>query len=706
MRAMLAALALAVGLSACGPGVGGPAAVDEARIVNADREAGSWLSYGRTYSEQRYSPLTRVNTQNVSQLGLAWSYEMREGRVAEATPIVVDGVMYVTSAWSIVYALNAATGEELWVFDPEVPRERGQYACCDVGNRGVAVWKGKIYVATIDGRLIAIDARTGAKKWETLTVDLAKPYTITGAPRAARGLIFIGNGGAEYGVRGYVSAYDAETGELKWRFYTTPNPTEADGAASDSVRDMALATWNRNAGAWLESGGGGTAWDSLVYDNETDTLWIGTGNGAPWNRQIRSPDSADTPNNDNLFLASIVAVDPDTGAYKCHYQTTPGETWDFTATQQIMLATLAINGQERKVAMQAPKNGYFYVIDRTDCSLISAAPIVPQTWTTGIDSATGRPVEAEGARFHAGTALITPSALGAHNWHPMAMSQQTGLVYIPAQEVPLDYTTDSAFVYRPGRWNTGTVHASLPPDRAARAAVRNSVKGFLLAWDPVNQKEVWRAPLAGPWNGGAMATAGGLVFQGSVDGKFAAYDAATGAKLWEFNNHAATQAGPMTYEIGGQQYVASLAGYGGAFFLSAGFAAPQEGNALKSRVNVFRLGATATLPTPDLERLETPEPPAIRANAATLTRGANTYQQFCGVCHGLSAISGGVLPDLRRSPLLQDPQSWTQTVHGARKDLGMPDFTQWVSAADAEAVRAFVAGEARLLYDAEHRAGQ
>lgn len=692
MRYAWAGLALVL-LAACGP-----AQVNERRIANADGEPGNWMTHGRTYGEDRYSPLDAINAENVAQLGLAWSYELREPRGAEATPIVVDGVMYVTSAWSIVYALDAETGRELWVYDPQVPRERGASACCDVVNRGVAVWNGKVYAGTLDGRLIALDARTGRLVWEEITVDQSRPYTITGAPRAARGLIFIGNGGAEYGVRGYVSAYDAESGRLRWRFYTTPNPREADGAVSDSVREQALATWNSSAGAWLESGGGGTAWDAIVFDPETDTLWIGVGNGAPWNREIRSP-SIEGRNNDNLFLSSVVGVDPDTGQYKCHYQETPGETWDYTGTQPIILSTLTISGAERQVLLHAPKNGFFYVIDRTNCGLISAGSIATQTWASGVDMATGRPIENAEARFASGTAIVLPSPFGAHNWHPMSMSRQTGLVYIPVQEMAQDYTADPAFVYRPGRWNTGTVHAPLPADRATRAAIRNSMQGFLLAWDPVNQREAWRVRLDAPWNGGTLATAGGLVFQGTLDGRFRAYDARTGAQLWEFDNQAATMGGPISYAVGGQQYIASLASYGTLFYLPAGFGVanpptePQRG-----RVNAFRIGGAAQLPARELVRLPMERPPALRANARTLAHGAALYSQFCAVCHGIGAVSGGVLPDLRRAPSLQDAGAWAQTVQGARAANGMPDFSAWVNADDAEALRAYVASEAETLY--------
>lgn len=714
---VLAALAGIIA-AACQPlGARGPAAVDEARIVAADREPGEWMSHGRTYSEQRFSPLDAINAENVDELGLAWSYELSSNRAASATPIVVDGVMYVTSAWSIVHALDAATGAEKWVYDPEVPRERGQYACCDVVNRGVAVWNGKVYVATIDGRLVALNAANGAEVFDVVTVDQARPYTITGAPRAAAGMIFIGNGGAEYGVRGYVSAYDAETGALRWRFYTTPNPEAPDEAASDAVREVALATWNPQ-GAWLQSGGGGTVWDAIVYDPEQNALWVGVGNGAPWNQAVRAPDRPNA-NDDNLYLASIVKLSAETGEYECHYQTTPGETWDYTATQPIMLADLTIDGRARQVAMQAPKNGFFYVLDRADCGLISASPLIamgptsanappgtPMTWSTGEVDAQGRPIENPGARFTAGTALVAPSSFGVHNWHPMAMSPQTGLVYIPIQESVMDFTTDPAFQYRPGRWNTGTTHFPLPDSEAVRAAARNSLTGALIAWDPVARREAWRRPLSGPWNGGALATAGNLVFQGTVDGHIKAYNAQTGAELWSFNNQAATLAGPISYEVDGQQYIATLASYGTVFFLNAGFAAPQEGHNLNGRVNVFRIGGTASLPPLDLARLPMPEPPNLRLSAAAMAQGSGLYNVHCAVCHGAAAVTGGVLPDVRRSTALADAGAWREIMHGGRTALGMPNFEEWVSPAEAELIRAYVAAQARPLYEREQAAAQ
>jgi PQQ-dependent dehydrogenase (methanol/ethanol family) len=429
-RAIWAAVAVAsLALAACG----GQKPVDGARIAGADSNPGEWVTHGRTYSEQRFSPLEKINAGNVGELGLAWSFDLPENRGIEATPLVADGVMYTTSAWSVVRAFDAKTGKLLWTHDPEVPKSTGVKACCDSVNRGVALWGGKVFYGTLDGRLEALDAKTGKVVWSKVTVDQSKPYTITGAPRVVKGKVLIGNGGAELGVRGYLSAYDAETGDMAWRFYTVPGEKETDGAASDkAMKDVARKTWN---GEFWKIGGGGTVWDSMAYDPELDLLYIGVGNGSPWNRDIRSPGGGD-----NLFLSSIVALKPETGEYVWHYQTTPGETWDYTATQHIVLADLTIEGKPRKVLMQAPKNGFFYVLDRTNGKFISAEKYVSAVnWATGIDKTTGRPIEAPGARYEKTLHLSNPGPLGAHNWHPMAFSPATGLVYIPAQEIPFPY---------------------------------------------------------------------------------------------------------------------------------------------------------------------------------------------------------------------------------------------------------------------------
>jgi quinohemoprotein ethanol dehydrogenase len=711
----IAAAMAALAVAACQPTAPkGAEGVDAARIAKG--EAGNWLTHGRTYEEQRHSPLAQITPASVKDLGLAWSYELRTNRGQSATPIVVDGVMYTTSAWSVVYALDAKTGAEKWVYDPQVDKTVGANACCDVTNRGVAIYQGMVYVGVIDGRLVALDAATGAKKWETVTVDQKQPYTITGAPRAANGLVYIGNGGAEYGVRGYVSAYDAKTGEMKWRFFTTPNPAGPDNAASDSIRDKQLATWDGVGGAWRQSGGGGTVWDAIVYDAAMDQLIIGVGNGSPWNRQVRSPNPG-AASNDNWFVSSIVALDAKTGVYKWHYQTTPGDTWDYTATQPIMLATLKIDGQDRQVAMQAPKNGFFYVIDRADGKLISAKPIVamepeaatrakspmlPISWSTGEIDANGRPVENPSARYEKSLALVHPSSYGAHNWHPMAFNPQTGLVYIPVQDIPQDWTSAPQIPYRQGRWNTGTTHFPLPPAGPQRDGLKNVLTGALLAWDPVNQKEAWRAKLTGPWNGGALSTAGGVVFQGGVDGKFRAFDAKTGAQLWEYDNQAATLSGPVTFEVDGEQYVAVNAGYGSVFFLVAGFAAPTQGNDLNGRLLVFKLGGKAEAPKIAFEPLKTPAPPVIRASARDMAAGEFGYGQFCAVCHGVSVVGGGVIPDLRKSAALQDPARFKAiALDGELSTRGMPGFKDWISPAELEQIRAYVAREAGVQHRAE-----
>ena len=427
-----------------------PANVDAARITQADREPGNWMTYGRTYSEQRYSPLARITADNVKQLGLAWYSDLDTNRGQEATPLIIDGVLYVSTAWSMVKAFDAKTGKLLWSYDPAVPRALGVRGCCDVVNRGVAAWQGKIFVGAFDGRLIALDARTGKPVWSVMTVDPDKPYTITGAPRVIKGRVVIGNGGGEYGVRGYISAYDAQTGKLAWRFYTVPGDPEKP--AEIPILAEAAKTWH---GEWWKGGGGGTVWESISYDPELNLVYFGVGNGQEWNQGYRSMSQGD-----NWFLSSIVAINADTGNYVWHYQATPGEEWDFDAVQQLILADLSIDGVRRQVIMQANKNGFFYVIDRKTGQLISAKNFIPVTWASGIDQKTGRPIENPGIRYDkTGKRVeLLPGALGAHSWQSMAFNPNTGLVYIPAQEIPMSY--ESVKNYKPFR-SAGM----LPPQR-------------------------------------------------------------------------------------------------------------------------------------------------------------------------------------------------------------------------------------------------
>jgi PQQ-dependent dehydrogenase (methanol/ethanol family) len=680
------------GLEVNAPGQSANPGVTASRLLGADAEPGQWMSHGRTYDEQRYSPLKQVDVESVSRLGLAWSYRLPTNRGVEATPLVIDGVLYTTGPWSLVYALDAATGELLWSFDPKVPTEWARYACCDVVNRGVAAWGDKVFVATLDGRLIALDAKTGEQRWSTRTTDPERPYTITGAPRVVKGKVIIGNGGAELGVRGYVSAYDAESGEQAWRFYTVPG--DPSQPFESEVLQGAADTWK--GGEWWKIGGGGTVWDSMAYDPELDLLYIGVGNGSPWSRYIRSPGGGD-----NLFLSSIVALKPETGAYVWHYQTTPGDSWDYTATQHMILADLEIDGKARKVIMQAPKNGFFYVLDRQTGELLSAQNFVQTTWASHIDMQTGRPVETPTARFADAPAFALPAPFGAHNWHPMSYSPDTGLVYIPAQEVPFVYGKDTDFKYAPGYWNLGVNPslAAIPDDPDAARQVASMIKGRIIAWNPVTQTEAFHVDHPGPWNGGLLSTAGNLLFQGTPSGQFSAYRADTGERLWEFTAQSGIVAAPITYQLGGVQYVAVMAGWGGSFPLFLGSAYPQPATEMVNQILVFKLDGQASLQS--LTRVERilPRPPEQTVDDDILARGKTNYYLRCAMCHGDGAISGGILPDLRYMNSQTHQDFYAIVLGGARSKLGMPPFGQILSVEEAKAIHAYVVDRAWKAWD-------
>jgi len=662
--------------------------VDTTRLLAADGEPGSWMTHGRTYSEQRYSPLPKITDKNVEKLGLDWYYDLDTKRGIEATSLVVDGVMYMTGSWSIVHALDAKTGELLWRYDPEVARDKIRHGCCGPVNRGVAVWGDQVFFGSFDGRLIALDKQTGAVNWSVATVDPEKPFTITGAPRVVKDKVLIGNGGAEFGVRGFISAYNVADGSLAWRFYTVPGDPSL-GFENDAMK-MAAETWH---GEWWKlGGGGGTVWDSMAYDAELNLLYIGVGNGTPWNREIRSPGGGD-----NLFLSSIVAINPDNGEYAWHYQTTPGETWDYTATQHIILADMEINGITRQVLMQAPKNGFFYVIDRRTGELLSANNFIGLNWATHVDMETGRPVETEGARYIDGPMDIVPSYLGGHNWHPMSYSPNTGLVYIPVLEFPASYGQDKHFKYRPTTTNVGTdgIIGSLPDSQAERDAIRPLMQGRLLAWDPRTQKEAWRVEHSGPWNGGTLSTAGNLVFQGTADGKFTAFTADTGEKLWEFPAQTGIVAPPISYEIDGEQYVSVNVGWGGAYAMVFGEYVQPESVPNVSRVLTFKLGSMGELPEVDWEPRVVFNPPEQTADEATVRAGFRLYQDGCMGCHGLNAVSGLLIPDLRGSAYLWDAASWDKVVlEGALADRGMASMKSFLSDEESQAIRAYVVAQA------------
>jgi len=668
--------------------------VTDARLLDPAGEPQNWLTPGHDYSSTWFSPLRRINDTNVSGLRLAWHYDLDTHRGQEATPVVVDGVMYTTSAWSKVQALDAATGKLLWQFDPKVPGRIAIYACCDVVNRGVAVWKGRVYVATLDGRLIALDARSGRPIWSVLTVDPRKPYTITGAPLAVAGRIIIGNAGAEYGVRGYVSAYDAMTGRRLWRFYTVPgNP--ALGPESP-ILQRAAKTWPHG---WPRSGGGATVWNTFSYDPKLGLLYFGTGNIQPWGR-MPSGEPAD-----GLLSASIVAVHIATGRYAWHYQTTPGDMWDYDSTQTLVLATLQIDGRSRQVIMQAAKNGFFYVLDRATGALLSANNFVPVNWASGIDLETGRP-RVNPQAYYDRTGKIwmgEPGAGGGHNWQPMSYSPMTGLVYIPAQRLPFPYLIDRSFHPERLATNMGIDQAAtnLPPDDPkALAAALAGEGGYLSAWNPVTEREVWRARLAGPWNGGTLSTAGNLVFEGNAAGYFVAYRATDGRKLWSFPAQTGITAAPMTFAVHGRQYVTVLAGWGGIFPLATGALSFKSGHVVnRSRVLTFALGGTDHLPPLVPHKVRIPPPPAVRVNTALAAEGAQYYARRCGSCHGAAAVSGGLVPDLRYTPALVSHAYWDAVVdRGALESHGMVAFGSVLSARQQAAIREYLIQRAQQSY--------
>ena len=660
-------------------------AVDDAAIKANAATTKDWLNYGLDYAETRFSKLDQINTDTVKDLGLMWAYDLELIRGVEATPLVVDGIMYVTASWSVVHAIDTRTGKRLWVYDPGVNREIGYKGCCDVVNRGVAVYKGKVYVGAYDGRLVAIDAVTGQKAWEADTViDHAHSYTITGAPRIVKGKVLIGNGGAEYGVRGYVSAYDAESGQLAWRWFVVPG--DPAKPYEDESMEAAAKTWDPAGKYWI-AGGGGTPWDSMVYDPDLNLVYIGTGNGSPWNRRQRSPSGGD-----NLYLASIVALNADTGKFVWHYQETPGDNWDYTSTQSLILADLTIDGAPRKVVMHAPKNGFFFLIDRTNGKFISAKNFVDVNWATGYD-ANGRPMEIAEARNPDKPFDAVPGPFGAHNWHPMSFNPQTGLVYIPAQNIPLTLMEDKTWTFnanKPGQfssgigWNTAMHINAAPPT--------SKPYGKLIAWDPQKQAEAWHQDMVAPWNGGTLTTAGNLVFQGASDGRFVAYNAKTGEKLWELPTGTGIVAGPATYLVDGVQYVSIAVGWGGAFGVS---------NRISDTVGpgmVFTFAAGGKAPLPQFAQLQLAGlVSGVEYNKDDVGPGTLLYVSYCVACHGIPGGKPGNVVNLGYAApeLIKNLDSIV--FKGPFTERGMPDFTGKLTSADVVKIKAFIAGTADAI---------
>jgi len=640
-----------------------------ARLLAADKHPDQWLTSGRDFGKGHFSPLTQINKETVGRLGFAWSYDTHTIRGLEATPIVVDGVMYASGPTGIAYAVDARTGTGLWTFDPKNNLVVNRESCCDEVSRGVAVWRGKVYVASFDGRLFALDAKTGAAIWHVDTiVDHKRGYTITGAPQVAGKVVVIGNAGGEFDARGYVSAYDLDSGKLAWRFFTVP-PAPGQPLENPELK-AAQKTWDPKSD-WA-MGGGGTVWGGMAYDPELNLLYFGTGNGTFYDQSKRSPSGGD-----NLYISSILAVNPSTGRLAWYYQEVPGDQWDYDVVQDLILTNLTIDGRPRKVLMQASKDGFFYIIDRATGKVLSANKFVPVTWADHVDLETGRPaIEADARDFRNSSngkgQFIQPSPMGGHNWNPMSYDPQTGLVYIPT----IENGQESQF----------------------------SGKTYLRAWDPIRGKAVWNVGPGDWWDhAGVLSTAGGLVFQGNGAGHLRVYDAVTGALLKDIDVGTTIVAAPMSYEIDGVQYIAVMAAWGGGgwSFAHPEAASYQRGN--EGRILAFKLDGGATpIPPRVPEPGPIPQPPPLTASAETVKRGGDLFGAHCTMCH--INQPGGLAPDLRRmSP--ETHAAFNQIVLGGiLKNAGMPPWNGVLSQADADAIHAYLISISWDAYKAQEAA--
>lgn len=712
LRLVLATMLVA----ACKQSTPGNVTLD--RWKNADQEPGQWMSLGRTWKADRFSPLAKISDTNAGQLGFAWEYEARShrGRVEhgqESTPIVVDGVLYASGPWGSVFAVDAKTGKEKWRHDPEVDASYNRRACCDVVSRGLSVWGGKVYVATLDGFLKALDAATGKELWkaDTFLDRDSRFYTITGPPQVAGKVVVIGNSGAEFGVRGYITAYDLDTGKQAWRFFTVPGDP-AKGPPENKAMEIAAKTWGPKTD-W-QSGLGGTVWGEMTYDPELNLLYVGTGNSTPYSGWNRDPSKGD-----NLYLVSILAINPDDGQMKWYYQEVPWELWDYTATANMILADLTIDGKPRKVIMQAPKNGIYYVLDRETGKFISGKPFVFVTWTDGIDS-TGRAHVSESAIYQNKVSTIFPTQAGAHNWQPMAFNPKTGLTYIPAREQGMVMVNVPGYKWTKGTSNLGSagilgfiLDLMGPAERKLYADAFKArpdlpspdTKEVLIAWDPVAQKARWRVPTGnGDWaGGGVLTTAGNLVIQGTSSGQLIVYRADTGEKLQDITVGTGIMAAPVTYEIDGEQYVAVLAGFGGAVAPvypkeMAGYTWQNYG-----RILAFKLGGGKT-PLPPLRTPQTtPEPPALAFYSDSLAeRGKPLFMSLCIVCHGARGEARlSAYPDLNRLTPATHAAFDSIVLGGKLKASGMSSFADLLQPADVQAIHAYLLSQQRTLWQEE-----
>ncbi|HEU4651315.1 MAG TPA: PQQ-dependent dehydrogenase, methanol/ethanol family, partial [Croceibacterium sp.] len=703
MRALLAGALLA--LAGCSQASEAPS-VDTSVYGAGD----DWDNPGGDWAGSHFSRLTEIRKDNVGQLGLAWEYDLGTSRVQEATPVVIGGVMYTSGNLGRVYALDAATGKELWTFAPEVDMQVNRFTCCDQANRGVQVAGGRVFVGSLDGYLYALDAKTGAVLWKVDTIaDRKRGYTVTGAPEIAGDLVIIGNAGAEMDTRGYVTAYSVDDGSEAWRFWTIPRDPRQGPQESEAL-EKALETWDPKS-RW-DIGGGGTVWDAIVYDPAFDQVLIGTGNGGPYPLHTRSPQGGD-----NLYLNSVVALDRATGAMKWYFQETPQDSWDLTATQPMVLASLAVGGTRRPVILHTPKNGFFFVIDRETGKPLAANAIVRTSWASGWDLATGKPrLTPESSDYSTGPKLVFPASSGARNWYPAAFDPQRqtyfasvvdmgNLMFVaPGQENPphrpLLMNASAALLF------TADLQAALPTlppplQQAVKAlpqwrwVTEKPYSSEIRAIDPLTGRTKWAAPFDG-WQdrGGVLATAGGLVIHGTLAGKLVVRDADTGAILKAIDTGSSMLAAPMTYRVGGVQYIAVQAGWGGGGwgFVPPYAAAYAKGNA--NRILVFRLGGGAVRVPDDRPPLQpAPAPPAQLAGVtpATIALGSALFTENCSLCH--SNQPRAPLPDLRRMQPGTHEVFDKILLEGLLVPNGMPRWEDALAPEQVHAIHAFLIDE-------------
>jgi len=655
---------------------------------SGDLVSGQWSSYGGNSDETHYSALSDINTETIARLKLAWWADIPGVVLATSVPLEVDGRVYFATGYSVVRAVDAATGQLLWTYDPGVAQAAGRKLRASWGVRGLTFWQGKLYVGTADGRLIAIDAKGGKPVWSVETTARGDARIINGAPLVFRGKVMIGHTGDYDLLRHYVSTYDAETGKLLWRFFTVPgNPK---GGFENSAMTMAAKTWS---GAWWKFGGGAGVWNAMTYDPEFNRVYIGTGNGIPIDQKIRSPQGGD-----NLFVSSIIALNADNGRYVWHYQTNPGDTWDYDAVEDLELAHLEIRGTLHRVLMQASKNGFFYVLDRDTGKLLAADKFAKATWASRIDLNSGRPVETREARFQQGDVTLWPWPHGAHGVEPMAFSPASGLVYIPTTNLPATFSDRGLDLKA---WKPKDILPNM--DMGINFSVQhpgntplNVGVSSLLAWDPSRQQARWRVELPGIWNGGVLATAGGLVFQGRCDGRFVAYDADTGKELWSFDAHVGILGAPITFRVGGRQFVSLMAGFGG---VPAAFGPLWDARAEPRRLLTFTIDGAARLPAAVASQKIVPVlDPDFQDNQAAEARGAAAwYDHGCFFCHGISAAAGGQAPDLRASGVILSSDTFRAVVRGgAFLAAGMPGFGE-IQDRDLDDLRQYLRSQAAIL---------